>query len=112
MDRERRQFVQNGLLVLGGLMCGLVSAGNAFAAEPINFDTLRMSLCPKTEGEKKYLKEVVELVQKKQIPEKIVHAAWRSAENKQKVKRMRSFAETLGILCKRTGVKRTIKLNP
>lgn len=106
---DRRQFLRNGIRFLA-FSAAALCAGSLAAAEPINYSRLMATLYPKTEGEKKYLKGVAALVKTKKIPEKIVYAAWRSAEGKQKNKRIRIFAETLTILCKRNNVPLTLKL--
>ncbi len=107
---DRRQFLRKGFQILAaGLV--LAQAGPLTAAEPIGYDRLMSTLYPKTEGEKKYLKEVVHLVKTRKLPEKLVYAAWRSAESKQKNKRVRFFAETLTILCKRCGIPLKVKLS-
>lgn len=106
---DRRQFLRNGIrfFIFSAVAAG---TGGLAAAEPINYSRLTATLYPKTEGEKKYLKEVAALAKSKKLPEKIVYAAWRSAEGKQKNKRVRIFAETLTILCKKSGVPFTLKL--
>ena len=106
---DRRRFLLRGiqLLAAGAVM---VRTGQLRAAEPIGYDRLMSTLYPKTEGEKKYLKEVAALVKARKLPEKLVYAAWRSAESKQKNKRVRIFAETLAILCKRSDVPFKVKL--
>ena len=106
---DRRQFLRNGIRFFA-LAAVAAGAGTLSAAEPINFGRLMATLYPKTEGEKKYLKGVAALVKTKKIPEKLVYAAWRSAEGKQKNKRVRIFAETLTILCKQNNVPFTLKL--
>lgn len=106
---DRRHFLRGGIGFLGALF---LTAEFAPAAEPVSYDRMLTTLYPKTEGEKKYIKEVAALVRTKKLPEKIVYAAWRSAESKQKNKRIRYFAETLAILCKRAGVKLDIRLVP
>ena len=80
---DRRRFLLRGiqLLAAGAVV---VRTGQLRAAEPIGYDRLMSTLYPKTEGEKRYLKEVVALVKSRQLPEKLVYAAWRSAEAKQK----------------------------
>ena len=105
---ERRQFLFIGMQALGAVL--LSGAAVLNAAEPITYDYLMAALRPKTEGEKKYLKEVVALVNAGDIPPKLVYAAWRVAAKKQKSRRVRYFAETLTILCKRSGVELPIKL--
>ena len=106
---DRRRFLLKGFQLLAGALA--VSAGTLVAAEPISYDRLMTTLYPKTEGEKKYLKEVAALVKARKLPEKLVYAAWRSAESKQKNKRVRIFAETLAILCKRSEIPFRLKLS-
>ena len=108
---ERRSFLTVGLFFLGGLILSPFSemGDGIYAAEPLNYDQLAATLYPKTEGEKKYLKEIASLVQKKKIPLKVVDAAWRYAKEKQKSKRMHYFSETLTLLCKRSGIRPAMK---
>lgn len=106
---DRRQFLRNGIRFFA-LSAIAASVGTLAAAEPVNYSRLMATLYPKTEGEKKYLKGVAALVKNKKIPEKLVYAAWRSAEGKQKNKRVRIFAETLTILCKQSSVPLPLKL--
>lgn len=107
---DRRHFLLKGIRLLAAGMVA-AQAGHLLAAEPIGYDRLMSTLYPKTEGEKKYLKEVVALAKSRKIPEKLVYAAWRSAESKQKNKRVRIFAETLTILCKRNEIPFKLKLS-
>ena len=106
---DRRHFLLMGIQLL---TTGVVAAqaGRLAAAEPISYDRLMSTLYPKTEGEKKDLKEITALVRARKLPEKLVYAAWRSAESKQKNRRVRIFAETLAILCKRSDVPLKVKL--
>ncbi|MGI5832438.1 MAG: hypothetical protein ACOX6D_07910 [Thermoguttaceae bacterium] len=106
---ERREFLRKGFQFLALTLC-VAETGVVSAAEPINYERLTSTLYPKTEGERKYLKEVAALAKARKLPEKIIHAAWRSAEKKQRNKRVRLFAETLTILCKRNGITLRLKL--
>lgn len=104
---SRRQFVRIGV---GGGLLGLFAGTNPlFAAERLSYDYLRVILYPKTEKEKAYLQEIAAQIKKGALPERVVYAALRYSEKKQKTERLWYFAETLPILCKKSGVKLTVR---
>lgn len=91
-------------------LAGLASVGRPiFAAEQLDYEYLRLNLYPKTEPEKKYLSELATLIKTKKVPQKLVYMALKSTMKKPKSSRFCYFAETLDFLCKRSGVKLTLK---
>lgn len=107
MDKQEkitRRFLL-GSAFFGGIAAIFSSVSEAFGAEPLDFNQLSLTLYPKTEAEKKYLKEVASRIKEKKIPQKTAYAAWTYAVKKQKSARLRYFSETLSTLCRRTGVK-------
>lgn len=102
---ERRSFLRN--LLFGGTACcfSCFSVNNGFSLEALNYESLYASLYPKTDQEEAYLKDIVEKIDKKAIPVKIVVASYRYAMKKRKSERMVYFAKCLSVLCDRAGIK-------
>lgn len=107
-ERITRRFLLK-TACFGGIAAIFSSVTETFAAEPLDYNQLSLTLYPKTEAEKKYLKEVAVRVKKKKIPQKIAYAAWTYSVKKQKTARLRYFSETLATLCRHAGVKLDIK---
>lgn len=107
----RRQFISTGV-TLGTLFFGVfgeVSSVDA-AVEPLSYDLLCMRLYAKTDAEKAYLKDIVDKMDDKVIPQKFVYAAFRYAMKKDKLKRIIYFDRCLVYLCGRARIQ--VKFKP
>ncbi|MDO4586895.1 MAG: hypothetical protein Q4C95_06300 [Planctomycetia bacterium] len=102
---NRRSFLKT--LLLGGTACcfSCLAVDNGFSLEVLNYESLYASLYPKTDQEEAFLKDIVEKIDKKAIPVKIVVASYRYAMKKRKSERIVYFAKSLSILCDRAGIK-------
>ena len=101
----RRQFISTGVTI--GTLFFVVGTGpeaNA-AADELSYEFLCMNLYAKTEAEKAYLKDIVDKMDDKTIPKKLVYTAYRYAMKKDKYKRIIYFNRCLVYLCGRANLK-------
>ncbi len=108
---SRREAILRGFLGIGALWVTSSVTPPIFGAEALDYENLSVTLFPKTEKEKDYLKRIASQVRKGELPRKLVYAAWQYATKKAKTRRVIYFDSTLAILCKRAGVKLTVRLD-
>ncbi|MDD3588270.1 MAG: hypothetical protein PHQ75_13895 [Thermoguttaceae bacterium] len=105
----RRQFIAAGM-TMGACFFVAGTSPEANAAEDVlSYEFLCMKLYAKTEAEKKYLKDVVDKVKDKTVPQKFLYAAYRYAMKKEKLKRIIYFDRCLVYLCGRANIRVSFK---